>query len=84
MFASDRSPLHTATISSNLKATSVLWRNEVSDKDIEKGTEKKNSRDSPDTWFRCKTGTLICRLQKQFWELCLIHTGILDASLEHT
>lgn len=41
MFASDRSPLHTATISSNLKATSVLWRNEVSDKDIEKGTEKK-------------------------------------------
>lgn len=41
MFASDRSPLYTATINSNLNATSVLWRNELSDKDIEKGTEKK-------------------------------------------
>lgn len=51
MFASDRFPLYTATISSNLKAASVLWRNELSDKDIEKGTEKK-SNDSPDTWFR--------------------------------
>lgn len=66
MLASDRSPLRTAIVSSNLKASRILWKNAVSDKDIEKGTEKKSS-DSPETWFRCNTGTLIRRLQKQFW-----------------